>query len=208
MGKIGLLGGSFNPIHYGHLLLADSARDQFGLDQVVFIPAGTNPFKTGDMDPGRDHRLAMVELAIADNPYFSVSTIELDQPGVNYTIETIRRIKAAAPCEDYYFITGADILFEIDRWREAPVLLKSISLITTFRPGYSDAKLDERIAELIEHYGADISKLAEMEMDISSTTIRQRVKEGYSIKYLMPPAVEAYINEHGIYQATGEADAD
>lgn len=200
MKAIGLLGGSFNPIHTGHLLLAESARDQFNLDQVLFIPAGNNPFKELSAEVGREHRLKMVELAIASNPGFSVSTVELKKPGITYTIETIRKIKEENSCDSYYFIIGSDILYEITNWREAPELLKSICFITTFRPGTPHGKLDDRIEELRDIYDARIFKLYTTEMDISSSDIRGRVKHGYSIKYLLPEVVEKYIYTHNLYQ--------
>lgn len=198
MKKIGLLGGSFNPIHTGHLLLAESARDQYGLDKILFIPAGQNPFK--ELDIKGNHRLQMVELAIASNPCFEVLTIELDRPGMTYTIDTIEQVKKIYPDSEFYFITGADIMFEITLWKGAPELLSSVNFITTFRPGYSHHKLDLRIEELEEIYSARIHKLFTSEMDIASSDIRGRVKNGYSIKYLLPDAVEHYIHENELYR--------
>lgn len=197
--KIGLFGGSFNPIHTGHLLLAESARDQYELDRVLFIPTGNNPFKISLDDISREHRLNMVELAIKDNPYFEVMTHEIDQTGITYTIDTIEEIKKSFPNSDFYFITGADLMFEITLWKGAPELLKSVKFITTFRPGYSHEKLDARIEELQEIYDASIYKLYSSEMDITSSEIRSRVKNGYSIRYLLPKAVEEYIYKEKLY---------
>lgn len=197
--KIGLLGGSFNPIHNGHLLLAESARDQFELDRVIFIPTGNNPFKLSHDEISREHRLKMVELAIANNTHFEVMTHEIDQMGITYTIDTVEEIKKGFPESDFYFITGADLMFEITLWKGAPELLKSVKFITTFRPGYSHEKLDNRIEELKEIYEASIFKLYTSEMDIASSDIRSRVKNGYSIRYLLPEAVEDYIFREELY---------
>lgn len=197
--KIGLLGGSFNPIHTGHLLLAESARDQYELDKVLFIPTGNNPFKLSQDEITRKHRLKMVELAIAGNDSFEILTHEIDQNGITYTIDTINIIKEIYPDCDFYFIAGADLMFEITLWKSAPELLKSVKFITTFRPGYSHDRLDMRIKELQEIYGASIFKLYATEMDIASSDIRARIKNGYSIRYLLPDSVEAYIHEHHLY---------
>lgn len=199
MDKVGLLGGSFNPIHTGHLLLAESARDQYELDKVLFIPTGNNPFKEVNREIEKQHRLKMVELAIASNPDFDVLTIELERPGMTYTIDTVNQIKKIYPDSDFYFITGADIMFEITLWKGAAELLESVNFITTFRPGYSHERLDNRIEELQDIYRAKIFKLFTSEMDIASSDIRGRVKNGYSIKYLLPELVEKYIQEYGLY---------
>lgn len=204
--KIGLLGGSFNPIHTGHLLLAESARDQFELDRVIFIPTGNNPFKISQDDISREHRLKMVELAIKGNPYFELMTHEIDQQGITYTIDTVREIKKIFPEGDFYFITGADLMFEITLWKGAPELLKAVKFITTFRPGYSHEKLDNRIQELQEIYEASIFKLYATEMDIASSDIRSRIKNGYSIRYLLPKAVEEYIYKQKLYLPNKETE--
>lgn len=202
--KIGLLGGSFNPIHMGHLLLAESARDQFQLDQVLFIPTGNNPFKFTDDEISREHRLKMVELAVADNQNFEVITHEINQSGITYTIDTINALQRDYPDCIFYFITGADLMFEITRWKGADELLKSVAFITTFRPGYSQSKLDERIEELCEIYDATIYKLYTTQMDIASSDIRARIKNGYSIRYLLPDKVREYIIKKHLYLSEDE----
>jgi nicotinate-nucleotide adenylyltransferase len=197
--KIGLLGGSFNPIHTGHLLLAESARDQFELDKILFIPTGNNPFKISNDEISKEHRLKMVKLAIANNSYFDILTDEIEQIGVTYTIDTINKIKKIFPESDFYFITGADLMFEITLWKRAPELLKAVKFITTFRPGYSHENLDQRIKELQEIYDATIFKLYTTEMDIASSDIRSRIKNEYSIRYLLPEQVEDYIYKENLY---------
>ncbi|MBC3797973.1 nicotinate-nucleotide adenylyltransferase [Acetobacterium tundrae] len=197
--KIGLLGGTFNPIHTGHLLLAESARDQYKLDKVLFIPTGNNPFKLSQDEISKGDRLKMVELAIASNPYFETMTYEIDQNGLTYTIDTVNKIKEIYPDSDLYFIAGADLMFEITLWKGASELLKAVIFITTFRPGYSHENLDIRIKELREIYGASIFKLCTTEMAIASSDIRSRIRNGYSIRYLLPETVEKHIYVHQLY---------
>jgi nicotinate-nucleotide adenylyltransferase len=141
----------------------------------------------------------MVELAIEGNESFEILTLEIDQEGITYTIDTINKIKRIYPDSDFYFIAGADLMFEITLWKGAPELLKAVKFITTFRPGYSHDRLDMRIQELQDIYGASIYKLYATEMDIASSDIRSRIKNGYSIRYLLPDSVESYIREHDLY---------
>ncbi|MFZ7130817.1 MAG: nicotinate-nucleotide adenylyltransferase [Eubacteriales bacterium] len=197
--KIGILGGSFNPIHYGHLLLAESARDRLGLDEIIFLPAGNNPHKINVDEIDVEHRYNMAKLAIQGNPNFGISRIEMDREGFTYTVETLEVLEQIYHQNDFYFITGADIIFEIDNWKKADQLLRRIKIITTYRPGYEQENLDSRIVELKEYYGAKILKLHTPEMDISSSEIRSRIKHGYSIKYLLPHDVEQYIYDHNLY---------
>ena len=133
MEKIGIMGGSFNPIHLGHLHLAESARVEFHLDKVIFIPTGDNPFKQTNVSVTRQQRFEMVNMAIASNAKFASASIELERHGKSYTIDTIREIKKMYPQSELYFITGADIMFEITQWRSAEELLQSINFITTTR---------------------------------------------------------------------------
>jgi nicotinate-nucleotide adenylyltransferase len=201
MKKIGLMGGSFNPIHYGHLLLAESARDKLQLDKVIFIPNGSNPLKDNPANLENQHRYNMVALAIESNPFFTISDIEIDQEGYTYTIDTVNALSEKENDEVvYYFITGSDIMFEITRWKGVDELFDKVNFITTFRPGNNQAELDERIADLENVYNACIDKMSAPEMDISSSDIRSRVKNGYSIRYLLPEAVEEYITEHELYR--------
>jgi nicotinate-nucleotide adenylyltransferase len=198
--KVGILGGTFNPIHYGHLLLAESARDRLGLDKVVFIPTGNNPFKTTDWDIDASHRYEMAKRGIESNGYFEISDIEIKREGYTYTIDTLKELEKEYSGDELYLIVGADIVFEIDAWKQAEEVLKKISLVTTFRPGYDQDRLDTRVEEIKELYHARILKLYTPEMDISSSEIRSRVKHGYSIKYLLPENVEEYIYQQNLYR--------
>ncbi|MFZ7121253.1 MAG: nicotinate-nucleotide adenylyltransferase [Eubacteriaceae bacterium] len=197
--KVGILGGTFNPVHYGHLLLAESARDRLSLDKIIFIPTGTNPHKVLKGDIEAKDRYNMTKIAINNNKYFDISRIEIERKGYSYTIDTLEEMQRLYNYDDYYFITGADIIFEIDTWKKANNLLKKIKIVTTFRPGYMQENLDQRIKELKELYEAKIYKLHTPEMDISSSEIRSRIKHGYSIKYLLPEEVERYIVDKKLY---------
>ncbi len=199
MKKIGLLGGSFNPIHTGHLLLAESARYEYQLDKILFVPTGDNPLKEPNRQVDRWQRLEMVKLAIASNPHFDVSDIELNREGKTYTIDTVTQLQNAYPEAEFYFITGADIMFEITRWKEADQLLKTLTFVTSCRPGYSHKKLDAKILELQRIYGARILKLFSSEMEIASSNIRGRITKGQPIKYLTPESVEDYIRDNDLY---------
>ncbi|MBQ3334149.1 MAG: nicotinate-nucleotide adenylyltransferase [Eubacteriaceae bacterium] len=197
--KIGIMGGSFNPIHIGHLHLAESARIEFGLDLVIFVPTGDNPFKHKNDGIDREHRYRMVELAIASNPYFAATRIEIERYGNSYTIDTVRDLKSRLPEDDLFLITGADIVFELPKWREAEELMQSVAFISAYRPGYPKRKFDRQIKTLQKKYGARIYKLLSSEMDVASTDIRKRLSNNQSIRYLIPENVEAYIRENHLY---------
>lgn len=197
--KIGIMGGSFNPIHIGHLHLAESARIEFGLDLVIFVPTGDNPFKHKNDGIDREHRYRMVELAIASNPYFAATRIEIERYGNSYTIDTVRELKSRLPEDDLFLITGADIVFELPKWREAEELMQSVAFISAYRPGYPKRKFDRQIKTLQKKYGARIYKLLSSEMDVASTDIRKRLSNNQSIRYLIPENVEAYIRENHLY---------
>ena len=193
------MGGSFNPIHIGHLHLAESARIEFGLDLVIFVPTGDNPFKHKNDGIDREHRYRMVELAIASNPYFAVTRIDIERYGNSYTIDTVRDLKSRLPEDDLFLITGADIVFELPKWREAEELMQSVAFISAYRPGYPKRKFDRQIKTLQKKYGARIYKLLSSEMDVASTDIRKRLSNNQSIRYLIPENVEAYIRENHLY---------
>ncbi len=204
--RIGIMGGSFNPIHIGHLHLAESARIEFDLDLVIFVPTGDNPFKHKNDGIDREHRYRMVELAIASNPYFAATRTEIERFGNSYTIDTIRDIKRRLPDDDLFLITGADIVFELPKWREAEELMQSVAFISAYRPGYPKRKFDRQIKFLKEKYGAQIYKLLSSEMDVASTDIRTRIQNNKSIRYLIPENVEAYIRENNLYDIATKTD--
>lgn len=198
--KIAVMGGTFNPIHNGHLVAAESVRQQLGIDRVIFIPTGKPPHK--DSNPMfNEHRYLMTVLATVTNPYFEVSRIEIDRAGLTYTIDTIRELKTRCkPSCKIYFITGADAIEEILKWKEPEKLLAMCEFVAVTRPGYDRHTLLDTVNLLKDDYKGKITFLEIPALSISSTDIRHRVLSGQTIKYLMPTAVEQYILKFGLYK--------
>lgn len=194
--RFGIMGGSFDPIHYGHLMLAEQIRTQFHLDKVYFIPVGSAPHKAAGYMTDKMDRYEMTVLATMNNPGFSVSRIEIDSETVSYTINTVKKLKEKLDKDDtLYFITGADAIIELETWKNFKELLGICKFIGATRPGIDTSKMIEKIDELKVNYGADISITTVPALAISSTDIRQRIRENQSIKYLLPEPVEQYIYE-------------
>jgi len=190
--KLGILGGTFDPIHMGHLVLAEQAREQFELDQIIFIPSASPPHKTEQELSLAIHRFEMTKLALEGNRYFSVSDIELKRKGLSYTIETLRELKGFYKDSEIYFLTGSDVLEEITTWRDPEEIYKLARIVIAVRPGFN--KFDP------EHHFAKKSVIVRITgVDISSTQIRQKVRNGESIKYLVPSKVEEYIKKKNLY---------
>jgi nicotinate-nucleotide adenylyltransferase len=192
------MGGTFDPIHYGHLLAAEQARERFRLNRVVFTPCGRPPHKEPHEVTAAEHRYVMAALAIASNPDFTVSRVELDRSGPSYAIDTIRHFRRTeGPGAEVFFITGADAILEIDTWHEDGALLGECRFIAVTRPGYDLAPLERAL-------GAERARMVEIlpvpGVLISSTDIRARLAEGRSIRYLTPEAVVGYIEQHGLYR--------
>lgn len=199
MKKIGIMGGTFDPIHIGHLLIAEYARISFKLDKILFIPTGNPPHKKKKHITSDMHRYNMVLLATNSNENFLLSTIEMDREGVTYTIDTINALKSIYDNTDFYFIMGADSLLQIYSWKDYEKLLNMCKFIVAKRPGYKDNKLDEVKSDLNLKYNSQIFIMEGPLLDISSSQIRERVKKGISITYLVPRAVEIYIYKHKLY---------
>lgn len=200
MEKIGIMGGSFNPVHTGHLLLAQFAWYTFGLSRVIFIPVGEHAFKGSSGLASGEDRLAMLRLATAKDPHFEVSDMEIHREGVTYTIDTLRCLQKEIPNGDFYFITGADIVFELERWREAEALMAEAAFITAFRPGYSDRRMLKAMDELKNKYHARFLKLETPRVEISSTGIRGNIRRGMPVRYLVPESVADYLETHQLYK--------
>ncbi len=200
MKKIGIIGGTFDPVHYGHLILAEQARVEAALDHVVFMPAMVQPFKLNVKIADGNHRYAMLQEAVLGNPYFSVSRKELDSSEISYTIHTLRECKAEFG-EDtkIYFIIGTDAFLNLEKWYEAEEILKEYSFIIGTRPGYKETELNLLIKHIKEKYDTEILELHNSEIEISSTDIKSRLQAGRSIKYLLPESVEAYIYKNKLY---------
>ncbi|MFZ5352933.1 MAG: nicotinate-nucleotide adenylyltransferase [Bacillota bacterium] len=199
--KIAVMGGTFDPVHYGHLVAAEAVRDRFQLDKVIFIPAGNPPHKNNHNISDSNHRYNMTLLATATNPYFEVSRIELDRKGVSYTIDTIKELISIYGSEtELFFITGADALLDILAWHKVEELLKLCYFVAATRPGFNNMDLEQKLYEIKSKYGKEIFNIEIPSLAISSTDIRSRVQNNHTIKYLLPEAVEQYIMKHGIYR--------
>ncbi|HUV52620.1 MAG TPA: nicotinate-nucleotide adenylyltransferase [Dehalococcoidia bacterium] len=200
--KIGVLGGTFDPIHTGHLIVAEDVREKLGLSEVLFVPAGKPWLKLKEEKTITDgeHRLAMVRLAIKGNPFFKVSTMELDRPGPSYSIDTILELKnKLGPAVEIYFIAGPDALAELPQWKEPARLLEICQVVGIGRPGY--AKADLSVLDVSVPGAAKRIMLLDVpQIDISSKEIRRRVAQGQSIRYLVPEAVQKYIEKHKLYR--------
>ncbi len=199
------MGGTFDPIHHGHLVAAEAVRTGLGLERVVFVPASSPPHKVGRRISPAGHRLAMVWLATLSNPSFEVSTIELERDGVSYTIDTVRYLRRQyGDNADLFFITGADAVLEIMSWKNARELLRMCQFVAVTRPGYSMAGLEA----LRESLGPDlVGRIQGFEVPalaISSSDLRRMVKGGKSIRYLTPESVSQYIQKNGLYAGTCE----
>lgn len=199
--RFGIMGGSFDPIHYGHLMLAEQIRTQFHLDKVFFIPVGRAPHKEDSDMTDKLQRYEMTVLATMTNTRFSVSRLEIDSEEISYTINTVRKLREEIGTEDkLYFITGADAIIELETWKDFKELLGICSFIAATRPGIDEPKLMEKISELETLYDADIRVTTVPALAISSTDIRNRVSSGQSIRYLLPDPVEHYIYKNGLYK--------
>lgn len=199
--RIAVMGGSFNPIHNGHLVAAEAVRQELNIERVIFIPTGNSPHKESD-PMYNEHRYLMTVLATVTNPDFEVSRTEIDRTGKSYTIDTIRELrhKCSSGCE-IYFITGADAIAEILTWKNPEELLSMCKFVAVTRPGYDKTKLKGTIDNLNANYKGNIEFLEIPALSISSTDIRNRVTAGKTIKYLVPESVENYILKFGLYSA-------
>lgn len=197
MRRIGLLGGTFDPPHYGHLLAAHEAAWQLDLERVLFLPARQNPLKREEPISSAEARCAMIELAIADNPRFELSRLDLDRPPPSFTVDLLRGL--AAVDRELYFLAGADILPELPRWYAPAEILELARLVIVRRPGTPEPDLS-RLDAALPGAGKRVTVLRIPGVEASSTILRTRVREGKPIRYLTPPAVEKYIQEHRLYR--------
>ena len=199
--KIGILGGTFDPIHLGHLIVAEDIRQKMGLAEVLFIPAGRPWLKIKEGKPvsPAEHRLAMVKLALASNPCFKVSTIEIDRPGLSYSIDTVLELKAELGTgAEIHFIVGPDALAEFPQWKEPVRLLEICQVVGIGRPGHAQADL-RKLERSVPSASRRIMLINVPQIDISASEIRTRVAQRLSIRYLVPDTVEKYIAEYKLY---------
>jgi nicotinate-nucleotide adenylyltransferase len=194
--RFGVMGGTFDPIHYGHLVTAEEALQQFGLDEVVFVPTGQPWMKAhGVVSPPED-RYLMTVIATASNPRFRVSRMEVDRDGPTYTIDTLRGLKEElGPSAQLFFITGADAVLEIFQWKDPGELFEMAQFIAATRPGYDIAAIEAQAGAMPGITVMTIPALA-----ISSTDIRERIAQGRPIRYLVPEGVKSYVEKAGLYR--------
>lgn len=200
MPTLGVMGGTFNPIHHGHLLAAQEALMEFHLDEILFVPNQIPPHKVGESDiVDAEHRFIMTNLAIASNPYFKVSRIELDRLNVSYTYDTIKKLKKIKSQTEISFITGVDALIKYE-WYAFDELLNLLTyFIVVTRPGFLLSHLQQKVKEKELRTPEKIKVLTIPSVDISSSEIRKRLHQGKSIRYLLPQSVEEYIYKNKLY---------
>ena len=197
MARVGLLGGTFNPPHLAHLVCAQEAYVGLELERVIWIPVFEPPHKEVEGDPGVEHRIALCEAAVGDDPRFEVSRIEADVPGRSYTIDTLRRLHESSPEDELTFIVGGDMAHALPTWHEPEAVLALATLGVAEREGVRRNDIAERLSGLA---GADRIRFFDMpRLDISSSMIRRRVAHGHPIRYLVPDAVASYVAAQGLY---------
>lgn len=197
--RIGILGGTFNPIHTGHLILAENAYDALKLDSVLIMPTGVSYLKDGKEIVSKQDRYNMCKLAIYGNRHLKVSDYELIKEGNTYTYETLTELKEAHPNNEYYFIMGADSLMSIETWMKPEIIFEKALLVVYPRDLNGVDELNDRALELKNKYDARIEVIDAPNMDISSHMLRDRILNGRTVKYYLPARVEKYIYEHGLY---------
>ena len=200
--RLGLMGGTFDPIHQGHLVTAEAVRSGFGLDKVIFVPSGQPPHKAEKWVTPKEWRFLMTEMATVTNPYFEVSGVELNRAGFSYSADTVRFFRSRMDEDgELYFITGADAIMEIITWKKLDLLFSGCTLIAATRPGFQPKIMTERLEKELEpDYLKKVITIEVPAMAISSTEIRSRVAMGRSIKYLLPESVEQFILKQGLYR--------
>ena len=198
--KIGIMGGTFDPIHNGHLILSEYIREKCKLDKVIFIPTGKPPHKNSNNISDNNIRKKMVELAIESNPNFAISTIEMDSVETSYTIDTIKELKNIYDRDELYIIIGGDSLLNLETWKDYKELISIANIIVADRYTPNMEEMVEKIKEFNNKYNGNIVRINTPIIHISSTIIRERVKEDLSIKYLLPDILEKYIIKNHLYK--------
>jgi nicotinate-nucleotide adenylyltransferase len=195
--RVGILGGTFNPPHIGHLVCAQEAYRELELDRVLLIPARIPPHKPVEHEPGAHHRLELCRVAVAEDDRFEVSDVELRRDGPSYTVDTLEELSTEAPNNELFLIVGGDIAAGLPRWREPERVLELATLSIARRRGTARSSIDTALGQL---RGGDRARFFQMpRIGVSSTLVRRRVRSGQPIRYLVPDAVSAYIERHGLY---------
>lgn len=208
--RLGVFGGTFDPVHYGHLLLAESCREQCRLDAVWFVPAAVPPHKQQALLSSAEQRIEMLTLAVSGHTSFAVSRLEVDRGGVSYTVDTLAALAAEDPARDLYLLLGADSLDDLPLWREPQRIAELAHLVAVCRPGSPPPDFERLARRLDRTLTADRLHVVEMpEMGLSATDLRHRAANGRSLRYRTPRAVEQYIATHAVYRNRHEpADGD
>lgn len=193
--RVGLFGGTFDPLHVGHLIIAETVRSDFPLDQIIFIPTAVSPHKADKNRSPADIRLAMVRNAIDHYSHFRVSEVEMQHDKISYTVDTVRWFREAEKWhhDELYLIVGSDSFLELNTWKDPETILENISLLVVGRPGFDIQSIEERFREKVTIVDSPL-------IDISSSEIRQRVRSGKSIRYWVPESVEEIIFRKGLYR--------
>lgn len=199
---IGIMGGTFDPIHNAHLILAEAAYEQFSLDAIWVLPNGNPPHKRNTMQADVKHRIRMVELAIDNIPYLKLCNLETSEKVFHYTYETLQHLNKAYPDTRFYFIMGADSLFDFDEWRHPDIISRECVILAAVRDHCRRSEIDRKRRELQSRFGADIRLLDTPNMDIASKDIRTMISNGENISDMVPLAVADYIRQNGLYEET------
>ena len=200
MKNIGILGGTFDPFHLGHLSIMEAAAEEQLFDRIILLPARVSPFKIGREIADREARVAMLELVAEEYPSAEVSRLEIDSTRVSYTFDTLTEMQKQYPGDRLWFIVGSDSLLSLEQWYKGKELLRGFSFVLAPRPGCDKADTDEHLRRYREIYGTEIRVLHNRLKDISSTEIKKNIREGKPIDSLVPEPVADYINEHRLYQ--------
>lgn len=200
MSEIGILGGSFDPFHYGHLSIASAAMKECGLAKVFLMPARVQPFKVGKEMAAEEDRVNMIRLIAKRNENFAVTTIEAFGRKVSYTYDTLQELKARNPKDHFHFILGTDSFLSLEKWYKGKELLCEQDFIVGIRPGYKESETIEKAEKFRREYGTGIKLLHNRIIEVSSTEIKENIRNGKGIRHLVPYEIERYIYEHGLYQ--------
>lgn len=198
--RVGIMGGTFNPIHLGHLIIAEAAYEAYNLDEVLFVPSGVSYMKDQSEILDAKKRVHMTGLAIENNPHFALSTIEIDRDGNSYSYETLETLRKQNPNTEYFFLVGSDTLFALETWKHPEILLPSCTILVAVRDGVPMEKMQEHAKYLEEKFGGSIKLLTTPNIEISATDIRNRLAQNRNVKYFVPDSVLEFIHKYDLYK--------
>ena len=198
--RVGIMGGTFNPIHLGHLIIAEAAYEAYNLDEVLFVPSGVSYMKDQSEILDAKKRVHMTGLAIEDNPHFALSTIEIDRDGNSYSYETLETLRKQNPNTEYFFLVGSDTLFALETWKHPEILLPSCTILVAVRDGVPMERMQEHAKYLEEKFGGSIQLLTTPNIEISATDIRNRLVDGRDVNYFVPDSVLEFIHKYDLYK--------